>query len=114
MFLSDNNDNKCMYEEKMLLHLHVVFKNLADIVLILLINNAFQDVNEFINHDYCMDTKFRKLLLIIIACSFIVAFGALFKIMKWQGATLIFNTGVVLEIIFGAAIMIYLLKNKNK
>jgi hypothetical protein len=61
-----------------------------------------------------MDTKFRKLLLIIIACSFIVAFGALFKIMQWPGATLIFYTGVVLEIIFGAAIMIYLLKNKNK
>ena len=61
-----------------------------------------------------MDSKFRKFLLIIITCSFIVAFGALFKIMHWPGATLIFNTGVVLDIIFGAAIMIYLLKNKNK
>lgn len=61
-----------------------------------------------------MDDKFRKLLLIIIACSFIVGFGALFKIMEWPGATLIFNVGVVLEIIFGATIMIYLLKNKNK
>lgn len=61
-----------------------------------------------------MDDKFRKLLLIIIGCSFIVAFGALFKIMDWPGATLIFNVGVVLEIIFGATIMIYLLKNKNK
>lgn len=61
-----------------------------------------------------MDDKFRKLLLIIIACSFIVAIGALFKIMEWEGATLIFNVGVVLEIIFGATIMIYLLKNKNK
>lgn len=60
-----------------------------------------------------MDDKFRKLLLIIIACSFIVGFGALFKIMEWPGATLIFNTGVALEIIFGAVIMIYLLKNKN-
>lgn len=59
-----------------------------------------------------MDSKFRKFLLIIITCSFIVAFGALFKIMHWPGATLIFNTGVVLDIIFGAAIMIYLLKNK--
>ena len=61
-----------------------------------------------------MDNKFRKLLLIIIACSFIVGFGAIFKIMEWPGATLIFNVGVVLEIIFGATIMIYLLKNKNK
>jgi hypothetical protein len=61
-----------------------------------------------------MDDKFRKLLLIIIACSFIVGFGAIFKIMEWPGATLIFNVGVVLEIIFGATIMIYLLKNKNK
>ena len=61
-----------------------------------------------------MDDKIKKLLLIIIACSFIVAFGALFKIMEWPGATLIFNIGVVLEIIFGATIMIYLLKNKNK
>jgi hypothetical protein len=61
-----------------------------------------------------MDDKFRKLLLIIIGCSFIVAFGALFKIMEWPGATLIFNVGVVLEIIFGATIMVYLLKNKNK
>ena len=61
-----------------------------------------------------MDDKFRKLLLIIIGCSFIVAIGALFKIMEWPGATLIFNVGVVLEIIFGAIIMIYLLKNKNK
>lgn len=61
-----------------------------------------------------MDDKFRKLLLIIIGCSFIVGFGALFKIMEWPGATLIFNVGVVLEIIFGATIMIYLLKNKNK
>ncbi len=61
-----------------------------------------------------MDDKFRKLLLIIIACSFIVGFGALFKIMEWPGATLIFNVGVVLEIIFGATIMVYLLKNKNK
>jgi hypothetical protein len=61
-----------------------------------------------------MDTKFRKLLLIIIACSFIVALGTLFKIMEWPGATLIFNTGVVLEIIFGAAIMIFLIKNKNR
>ena len=61
-----------------------------------------------------MDDKFKKLLLIIIACSFIVAFGALFKIMEWPGATLIFNIGVVLEIIFGATIMVYLLKNKNK
>lgn len=61
-----------------------------------------------------MDDKFRKLLLILIACSFIVAFGALFKIMEWPGATLIFNIGVALEIIFGAAIMIHLLKNKNK
>jgi hypothetical protein len=34
--------------------------------------------------------------------------------MEWPGATLIFNVGVVLEIIFGAIIMIYLLKNKNK
>jgi hypothetical protein len=34
--------------------------------------------------------------------------------MEWPGATLIFNVGVVLEIIFGATIMIYLLKNKNK
>ena len=61
-----------------------------------------------------MDDKFRKLLLIIIACSFIVGIGALFKIMEWPGATLIFNVGVVLEIIFGATIMVYLLKNKNK
>jgi uncharacterized membrane protein len=61
-----------------------------------------------------MDDKFRKLLLILIGCSFIVAFGALFKIMEWPGATLIFNFGVVLEIIFGATIMVYLLKNKNK
>lgn len=61
-----------------------------------------------------MDDKFKKLLLIIIGCSFIVVFGALFKIMHWPGATLIFNVGVVLEIIFGATIMIYLLKNKNK
>ncbi|MBC5833415.1 hypothetical protein G6N05_00815 [Flavobacterium sp. F372] len=60
-----------------------------------------------------MDDKFRKLLLIIIACSFIVAIGALFKIMEWPGATLIFNVGVVLEIIFGATIMVYLLKNKK-
>jgi hypothetical protein len=59
-----------------------------------------------------MDDKFRKLLLIIIGCSFIVAIGALFKIMEWPGATLIFNVGVVLEIIFGATIMVYLLKNK--
>ena len=61
-----------------------------------------------------MDDKFRKLLLIIIGCSFIVAIGALFKIMEWPGATLIFNVGVVLEVIFGATIMVYLLKNKNK
>lgn len=61
-----------------------------------------------------MDDKFRKLLLILIGCSFIVAFGALFKIMEWPGATLIFNVGVVLEIMFGATIMVYLLKNKNK
>lgn len=61
-----------------------------------------------------MDDKFKKLLLIIIGCSFIVAFGALFKIMEWPGATLIFNVGVALEIIFGATIMVYLLKNKNK
>lgn len=61
-----------------------------------------------------MDDQFRKLLLIIIACSFVVGFGALFRIMEWPGATLIFNTGVVLEVIFGAVIMIYLLKNKNK
>lgn len=61
-----------------------------------------------------MDNKFRKLLLIIIGCSFIVAVGALFKIMHWPGATLIFNIGVVLEIIFGATIIVYLLKNKNK
>lgn len=61
-----------------------------------------------------MDDKFRKLLLIIIACSFIVAIGALFRILEWPGATLIFNVGVVLDIIFGATIMIYLLKNKNK
>lgn len=60
-----------------------------------------------------MENQFKKLLLIIIACSFIVAFGALFNLMKWPGATLIFNTGVVLEIIFGAVIVIYLLKNKN-
>jgi hypothetical protein len=60
-----------------------------------------------------MDNKFRKLLLIIIGCSFIVAIGALFKIMEWPGATLIFNVGVVLEIIFGATIMVYLLKNKK-
>jgi hypothetical protein len=61
-----------------------------------------------------MDDKFKKLLLILIGCSFIVAIGALFKIMEWPGATLIFNIGVVLEIIFGATIMVYLLKNKNK
>lgn len=61
-----------------------------------------------------MDDKFRKLLLIIIGCSFIVAFGVVFKIMEWPGATLIFNVGVVLEVIFGATIMVYLLKNKNK
>lgn len=60
-----------------------------------------------------MDDQFKKLLLIIIGCSLIVAVGAIFKIMEWPGATLIFNTGVVLEIIFGAVIMIYLLKNKN-
>jgi hypothetical protein len=58
-----------------------------------------------------MQNNFKKLLLIIIACSFIVAIGALFKIMDWPGATLIFNVGVVLEIIFGATILIYLLKN---
>jgi len=60
-----------------------------------------------------MDDKFRKLLLIIIACSFIVGFGVIFRIMEWPGATLIFNVGVVLEVIFGATIMVYLLKNKN-
>jgi len=60
-----------------------------------------------------MQNNFKKLLLIIIACSFVVAFGALFKIMEWPGATLIFNIGVVLEVIFGAAIMIYLVKNKK-
>jgi hypothetical protein len=61
-----------------------------------------------------MDDKFKKLLLILIGCSFIVAVGALFKIFEWPGATLIFNVGVVLEIILGAAIMIHLLKIKNK
>jgi hypothetical protein len=61
-----------------------------------------------------MQNNFKKLLLIIIACSFVVAFGAFFKIMEWPGATLIFNIGVVLEVIFGATILIYLLKNKNK
>lgn len=60
-----------------------------------------------------MEDKFKKLLQIIIACSFIVGFGVIFKIMEWPGATLIFNTGVVLEIIAGAAIMIYLIKNKK-
>ena len=59
-----------------------------------------------------MQNNFKKLLLIIIACSFIVAFGALFKIMEWPGANLIISFGLVLEIIFGAAIMIYLVKNK--
>jgi hypothetical protein len=61
-----------------------------------------------------MQYKFKKLLLIIIGCSFVVAIGALFKIMHWPGATLIISFGLVLEIIFGAMIMIYLLKNKNK
>jgi hypothetical protein len=61
-----------------------------------------------------MQNKFKNLLIIIIGCSFVVAFGALFKIMEWPGATLIFNIGVVLEIIFCAAILIFLLKNKNK
>ncbi len=61
-----------------------------------------------------MENSFKKLLLILIGCSFIVALGALFKILEWPGATLIFNVGVVLELIFGAAIMIHLLKNKNK
>ncbi|WP_353169599.1 hypothetical protein [Flavobacterium sp.] len=60
-----------------------------------------------------MQNNFKKLLLIIIACSFVVATGALFKIMKWPGATLIISFGLVLEIIFGAAIMIYLVKNKK-
>jgi hypothetical protein len=61
-----------------------------------------------------MQNNFKKLLIIIIGCSFVVAFGALFKIMHWPGANLIINFGLFLEIIFGAAIMIYLLKNKNK
>jgi hypothetical protein len=61
-----------------------------------------------------MQYNFKKLLLIIIGCSFVVAIGALFKIMHWPGATLIISFGLVLEIIFGAMIMIYLLKNKNK
>ncbi len=61
-----------------------------------------------------MQYKFKKLLLIIIGCSFVVAIGALFKIMHWPGATLIISFGLVLEIFFGAMIMIYLLKNKNK
>jgi hypothetical protein len=34
--------------------------------------------------------------------------------MHWPGANLIISFGLVLEIIFGAAIMIYLVKNKNK
>ena len=59
-----------------------------------------------------MQNNFKKLLLILITCSFIVAFGALFKIMHWPGANLIISFGLVLEIIFGAAIMIYLVKNK--
>ena len=61
-----------------------------------------------------MQINFKKLLLIIIGCSFVVAIGALFKIMHWPGATLIISFGLVLEIIFGAMIMIYLQKNKNK
>jgi hypothetical protein len=61
-----------------------------------------------------MQNNFRKLLLIIIGCSFVVAIGALFKIMKWPGATFIISFGLILEVIFGAMIMIYLLKNKNK
>jgi hypothetical protein len=61
-----------------------------------------------------MQYNFKKLLFIIIGCSFVVAIGALFKIMHWPGATLIISFGLVLEIIFGAMIMIYLLKNKNK
>ncbi|MEN9326909.1 MAG: hypothetical protein RI943_1342 [Bacteroidota bacterium] len=61
-----------------------------------------------------MQNNFKRLLIIIIGCSFVVAFGALFKIMHWPGANLIISFGLVLEIIFGAAIMIYLLKNKNK
>lgn len=61
-----------------------------------------------------MQYNFKKLLLIIIGCSFVVAIGALFKIMHWPGATLIISFGLVLEIIFGAMIMIYLQKNKNK
>ena len=44
----------------------------------------------------------------------ITIIGALFKIMHWPGANLIISFGLFLEIIFGAAIMIYLLKNKNK
>jgi hypothetical protein len=61
-----------------------------------------------------MQNNFKKLLLLIIACSFVVVFGALFKIMRWPGANLIISFGLVLEVIFGAMIMIYLLKNKNK
>jgi hypothetical protein len=61
-----------------------------------------------------MQYNFKKLLLIIIGCSFVVAIGALFKIMHWPGANLIISFGLVLEVIFGAMIMIYLLKNKNK
>lgn len=60
-----------------------------------------------------MQINFKKLLLIIIGCSFVVAIGALFKIMHWPGATLIISFGLVLEVIFGGMIMIYLLKNKK-
>jgi hypothetical protein len=59
-----------------------------------------------------MQYNFKKLLIIIIGCSFVVAIGALFKIMHWPGANLIISFGLVLEVIFGATIMIYLLKNK--
>ncbi|PHX62063.1 MAG: hypothetical protein CK517_02190 [Flavobacteriales bacterium] len=59
-----------------------------------------------------MQINFKKLLLIIIGSSFVVAIGTLFKIMHCPGATFIISFGLVLEVIFGAMILIYLLKNK--
>jgi hypothetical protein len=59
-----------------------------------------------------MDGKFKNLLLIIIVCTCIVGIGIIFKICHLPGANLIFNTGIFLEIIFGATIMIKMLKNK--
>lgn len=60
-----------------------------------------------------MDSKIKFYIIGIIVASILVMTGAFFKISKWEYHSIILNSGLILEMMFGFLLLIQVFKKRK-